>query len=167
MNIELCERIEAHVIEYFNRTRDAEIMSTLPQSARTLDEALENYRKSLLPGATSFGRTVYADGRYVGDIWCYAIDRYGTPNCMLSFCIFEKSLWGKGIATRAVKLFLQEISGKFDPLHVGAFAYLSNCASRRVLEKNGFLELERFSEDGAESVYMQKMMYPEPCSARG
>ncbi len=167
MKVELFERREEHVGVYFERTRDSEIAAAMPLSARTLDEALENYHKSLLPGATSFGRTVYADGRYVGDIWCYAIDRYGTPNCMLSFCIFEKSLWGKGIATCAVKLFLQEMSEKFDPLHVGAFAYLSNCASRRVLEKNGFLEFERFSEDGAESVYMQKMMYPEPCSARG
>lgn len=40
-------------------------------------------QKMLLPNAKSFGQTVYADGKYVGDVWCYCIDMDDNPNCML------------------------------------------------------------------------------------
>jgi len=75
---------------------------------------------------------------------------------MLSYCIFEKSYWRKGIATEALALFLEEIVPRFSLKTVGAFAYCSNAASARVLEKNGFIKLEEFTEDGVLSAYYQK-----------
>lgn len=65
MRIELKERYEEHVRIYFEKTRDAQIRQMLPQKCRTVEEALEDYRKSLKPGAASFGRTIYADGKYI------------------------------------------------------------------------------------------------------
>ena len=156
MNIELRERTEKHVRVYFERTRDPEIQSMLPQAATTVEAALESYRKTLLPDARSYGRTIYADGDYVGDIWCYGIDSNDEPNAMLSYCLFEKSLWGRGITTAALKQFLKEAVGCFGLKTVGAFAYCTNQASTRVLEKNGFTMVERFTEDGVESAYYQK-----------
>lgn len=154
--IELRERTERHVRIYFARTRDPEIQAMLPQAASTVEEAVESYGKTLLPGADSFGRTIYVDGVYVGDIWCYGIHSEETPDAMLSYCLFEKTLWGRGIATEALRLFLEEIVRRYDLRTAGAFAYAANRASLGVLEKNGFALVECFVEDGVKSVYYQK-----------
>ena len=92
MKIELRERTEETVATYFEKAQDAEIKKVLPQKAQTLEEALEDYRQTLKTDAISYGRTIYADGVYVGDIWCYGIDLNEEPNAMLSYCIFEKDL---------------------------------------------------------------------------
>lgn len=156
MDICLKDRTEAHVRTYFEKTRDPELRALLPQTAETVEAAVADFQKTLLPGAASYGRTIYYKGDYVGDIWCYCIDPDDEPNAMLSYCIFEKSLWGKGIATEAAGQFLGEIIPRFALKTVGAFAYCSNTASLRVLEKNGFARMEVFTEDGVESAYYQK-----------
>ena len=84
MKIELKERGEEHVRIYFEKTRDAQIRQMLPQKSQTAEEAVEDYRKSLKPDASSYGRTIYADGRYVGDIWCYGIHEEKEPDAMIS-----------------------------------------------------------------------------------
>ncbi len=155
MNIELRDRTERHVRIYFEKTRDPEIQAMLPQSAQTAEQAAAEFQKTLLPGASSFGRTVYADGSYVGDVWCYGIDLEEEPDAMVSYCLFEKDLWGRGIMSEALGLFLGEILPRFGLASLGAFAYQSNAASLRVLEKNGFRLWEAFEEDGTASVYYQ------------
>ncbi len=154
--IELKERTEHHVRIYFEKTRDPEIAAMIPQSADTLERALADYRKSQMPGASSYGRTIYFDGMYIGDIWCYCIDEHDTPNAMISYCIFEKSLWNRGAATEALARFSEEIAAKFPLKTIGAFAYCQNTASWKVLEKNGFSQIETFSENGILSAYYQK-----------
>ena len=67
------------------------------------------YHKTLLPTATSYGKTILADGKYVGDIWCYCIDKTDMPNAMLSYCVFDESSWNKGIATDASSIIFQDI----------------------------------------------------------
>ena len=74
---------------------------------------------------------------------------------MLSYCIFEKSCWGKGIASRVLSLFLDEVKEKYSLSSIGAFTFANNIASIRVLEKNGFSVKESFVEDGRESVYLE------------
>lgn len=158
MRIELRERTERHVRIYFEKTRDEEIRAMLPQNAETVEQAVADYWKTQQPGAASFGKTVYVDGEYVGDVWCYCIDLGDEPNAMLSYCLFEKGLWGKKIATEALKRFLEDIVPRFGLGSVGAFAFCHNPASLRVLEKNGFVMAETFREDGVESAYYQKNM---------
>ena len=155
MNISLRERTTETVRIYFEKANTPEIRKVLPQKAKTVDEALADYEKTLLPDATSFGRTIYADGQYVGDIWCYCIDPDEAPNCMLSYCIFEPEFWSKGIATEAVSLFVKEICAKYAVKSIGAFTYAHNLASIRVLEKNSFAIKEEFLEDGMLSKYLQ------------
>ena len=158
MKLELRERTEAHVRIYFGKTQDPDIRKVLPQAAATVEQALENYRKTLLPGAASFGRTIYADGEYVGDIWCYCIDPEERPNAMLSYCIFEKKCWGQGIGTAALRVFLAEIASRYPLKSVGAFTYSDNLPSIRVLLKNGFAEVEEFEESGILSKYFERDM---------
>ncbi len=156
MNIQLCQRTEEHVRIYFNRVQDPQIKAVLHHSAQTAEDAVENFRKTQLPNANSYGKTVYVDNAYIGDVWCYCIDRKEKPNAMIGYCIFEKSFWSKGIGTTVVEQFLTEVVSKFQLGSVGAFVYCSNLPSRRVLEKNGFCLIETFVEEGMEAAYYQK-----------
>ena len=116
---------------------------------------MEDYKQTLLPNSKSYGQTVYVDGKYVGDVWCYCIDLDDEPNSMLSFCIFEPEYWSKGIATAAVNMFIQNICARCHIKTIGAFTFAHNLASIRVLEKNGFVLMEEFEEGGVLSKYFQ------------
>ena len=155
MIITLDNRTADSVRTYFEKANRPEIKRVLPQKAKTVEEALADYEKTLLPNAESFGQTVHVDGKYVGDVWCYCIDMDDEPNCMLSFCIFEPGYWSRGIATAAVKMFIQNICRRYRFRTIGAFTYADNHASIRVLEKNGFVVKEEFEEDGVLSKYLQ------------
>lgn len=152
MKVSLHDRTEETVRIYFNETRDAEIKSMLPQKAKSEEEAVEDYRKTLSGPQTSYGRTIYADDEYVGDIWCYGLGEED-PDAMVSYCVFKKEYWGRGIAAEALRLFLSDIINIFALKSIGAFTYSSNEASIRVLEKNGFVLNETFEEDNIQSKY--------------
>lgn len=156
MHVTLDRRTAETVRTNFERCSAPEILRTLPRKAQSVEEALADYEKTLLPGATSYGRIIRAEGRYVGDVWCYGIDPADEPGCMLSFCVFEPDLWGQGVASAAVALFLQELRARLGPGSIGAFTFADNVASRRVLEKCGFALVEAFEEDGVPSLYLQR-----------
>lgn len=158
MNVTLCERTAKTVAIYFEKAQQPIIRKTLPQKAQSVEEALADYAKTQQPGANSYGRTIYMDGRYVGDVWIYTIDKNDTPNAMLSYCIFETDIWGKGAATAGVQLFLNEVQMKFGLRTIGAFTYAENTASIRVLEKNGFTLEDEFTEKGIVSRYYQRRL---------
>ena len=147
-DVALRDRTEEHAAHFFAAAQSPEIKAVLPMKAQTLAEALADFRKTQEPGATSFGQTIYLNGQYVGDIWCYCMDPDGDPQAMLSYCVFASSARGKGVATRAAALFLQLIAQRFGIRRVGAFTYLFNTASIRVLEKNGFLLAETEDSSG-------------------
>ncbi len=155
MKIELGRRTAETVAIYFDKANSEEIRRVLPQKAKTLEEALEDYEKTLLPDATSYGKTILADGHYVGDIWCYCMDLQEEPNAMISYCIFDAEKWNKGIASEALRLFMEEVTERFQLRTLGAFTYSSHTPSIRVLEKNHFNFIEEFEEDGIPSQYYQ------------
>lgn len=157
--MELLPRTRKNAEIYFYRTQEEEIRRMLPSANTTVEQALEAYDKACLPGAASVGRSIYWEGQYIGDVWCYCIDRSETPNAMLSYCIFEKTLWGQGIASAAVRQFLAYVREEFSVQSVGAFTYMDNTGSLHVLEKNGFVCQERFVEDGRESAYYEKALH--------
>ena len=155
MRISLDNRTEATVRSFFERAQQPFIKVTLPLKAQSVEEAISDYLETLLPSATSFGRIVRVEGRYVGDIWCYCMDKAGVPNAMLSVCLLDRTYWGRGIASEAVRLFLREVRDAFGLETMGAFTFCENLAAQRVLEKNGFLLFEEFVEDGRASRYYQ------------
>lgn len=154
-HISLKERTKNHVKIYFQKTQDSEIKRMLPSTVQTEEDALNAFEETQRPDATSYGRTIYYGETYVGDIWCYNINTEESPNGMLSYCIFDKTLWNKGIATQALALFLEELQKHYQVKELGAFLYAANAASRRVLEKNGFVKAETIVEDGVESFYYE------------
>ena len=156
MRIELRERTEKHVRINYEKMKDPQIKAMIPMTEKTLEQAIADYEQTLLPGASSFGQTVYVDGAYVGDVWCYCMDKEEEPNAMLGYSLFEKELWGRGIATEAVKRFLRIAAQWLELKTMGAVVFCDNGASRRVLEKSGFTMKEEFEEDGVLSAYYQK-----------
>lgn len=162
MNIRLGERTAETAAVYFERTRIPAIQRFLPQKAQTREEFLADFRKSGEPGSSSFGRTIYADGRYVGDVWCYGMNPSGSPQAMVSYCVFDQALWGRGAASAALGLFLEEIRERFGLEHTGAFTFADNTGSIRVLEKNGFRLTESFTEGGRASGYYLRSSIENP-----
>lgn len=158
MEVTLGVRTEETATLYFQRAGRAEIRKYLPQRAATLAEALADFRETQQPGAKSYGRTIWADGAYVGDVWCYCMDPEETPNAMLSYCVFQPDCLGRGVAGQAVKHFLEEVARQFGLKSMGAFTFGDNLPSIRVLEKNGFHLEEEFEEDGRLSRYYEKKL---------
>ncbi|GED57883.1 GNAT family N-acetyltransferase [Brevibacillus formosus] len=74
-------------------------------------------------------RAIVRNGQIVGNVLCFEL--FGLPT--IGYWI-DKSFWGKGIATNALSLFLEEL--RIRPVY--ARVAHDNIASIRVLEKNGF-----------------------------
>ena len=155
MNIELKPREKQHVVKFWNKTQDAEIRRLFPFSTNSISEAILLYEQSLKEGALSYGKVIYYNNEYIGDIWCYGIDEVNEKMAMLSIVIFEKYLWKKGIGTTVIKEFISDIYIKYNIDKIGAFTYLYNYGSISLLKKVGFKEVEVFMEDGVESVYLE------------
>jgi RimJ/RimL family protein N-acetyltransferase len=75
-------------------------------------------------------RTILFNGEVAGYI--VSFDQFGKPS--IGYWI-GKPFWGKGVATRALTLFLEQVQTR--PLF--ARVVKDNLASRRVLEKCGFV----------------------------
>jgi len=82
------------------------------------------------PGITA--RTILLDDRVVGHLVCFPYE----GDQEVGYWIARK-YWGRGIATRALALFLQDLPMR--PLH--ARVVHDNAGSRRVLEKCGFAQI--------------------------
>ena len=84
----------------------------------------------LLSDPMIMSRTIVLEGeRIVGSVAIWHMD--GEPQITYGI---ERSLWGQGLGTAALRLFLEEV--KIRPLH-GRVAF-DNARSMRVLEKCGF-----------------------------
>lgn len=155
MKIHLEERTENTVRIYFEQSQHPFIQASLPQKAQSIEEAIHDYQETLLPSAKSFGRIIMVDEKYIGDVWCYCIDKTQLPSAMLSFCIFDRTYWNQHVASKAVALFLKEVVERYQLDTIGAFTFSDNIGSQRVLEKNGFQLIEEFIEEGKKSYYYQ------------
>lgn len=147
MEIELRNRTQEHVITFWSNTQDEELKRLFPFSVDSLEESLVLFNESLKADAQSFGKVIYVNRKYIGDIWCYGIDEKEEKMAMLSIVIFDKDFWGKGIATKAATEFADEVFSKYEIEKLGAFVYLDNLGSIGLLKKAGFREMEEFVED--------------------
>lgn len=93
-------------------------------------EAFDDHWRKVLASTSSISRTIVADGDVVGNISCFPMEGLDSIGYWIG-----REHWGRGIASRAVALLLEEVPQR--PLH--ARAARSNLASVRVLTKNGFV----------------------------
>lgn len=86
-------------------------------------------------------RTIVCDGQVAGNIVSFFIDGKREVGYWIG-----REFWGKGVATRALEMFLKEV--EIRPLY--GISTKKNIASQRVLEKCGF----RVLSEGPENVVL-------------
>ncbi|MGW2329639.1 GNAT family N-acetyltransferase [Streptomyces sp. NPDC001700] len=116
---------------FFDYHRDAEASRMAAFTADNPDDrsAFDERWDRILGDDTVVKRTVLYDGRVAGNVLGFA--QYGDPS--VGYWIGREH-WGKGIATRALAAFLEEMPLR--PLYARVAA--DNAGSLRVLEKCGF-----------------------------
>jgi [ribosomal protein S5]-alanine N-acetyltransferase len=123
---------------YLNWLNDVDVNKFLEtrwnkQSLESIKSFVEEMRKS----EHSYLFAINIDDKHIGNIKIgpiHAIYKYAD----VSYFIGDKSQWGKGIATEAIKLITDfgfTILG-LNRLQAGAYEY--NIGSQRALEKNGY-----------------------------
>jgi RimJ/RimL family protein N-acetyltransferase len=106
--------------------REGAAMAAVPSRSRGEHEA---HWKKILADKTNVLRTIVEEGHVVGNVVSWIHDDRRAVGYWIS-----KDHWGKGIATQALREFVDELKER--PLY--AFVALHNLGSIRVLEKCGF-----------------------------
>lgn len=127
-NVQLRAVLEEDLPIFFEHQRDpvAATMAALPSRDR---ETFMAHWGKIMADETVVLRTILFNGQVVGNVVSFIRDRKREVGYWIG-----REHWGKGIATKALALFLQEV--KMRPLY-GVIAR-HNAGSRRVLEKCGF-----------------------------
>jgi ribosomal-protein-alanine N-acetyltransferase len=99
-----------------------------------------------------FGIWLHAKSSHIGTIRLYEINQH-LHNCFIGICIFDKSVWGRGIGTNAIKAVTKWAHVEMNMHRIEAHAYLDNTASIRSFEKAGYRRIpDRFKNiPGAET----------------
>ena len=115
----------------FDQMRDPESVRMAAFTAKDPDDrgAFDAHMSKLRASPDITLRAVTLDGRFVGTISCFVVD----GDTEITYWI-DRSVWGRGVASRALALFLDAVAVR--PLHARAAA--DNVGSLRVLTKAGF-----------------------------
>ena len=109
-------------------------MAIFPARDRKTFDA--HWRK-LLADDSVIKRTIVHEGQVAGNIGCWEQDGQRFVGYWIG-----REFWGKGVATKALAELTEELTAR--PLH--AWVATTNVGSIRVLEKCGFVEVERGAE---------------------
>lgn len=102
-----------------------ELAVAIPRKA----DAFEAHWTKVLNDASIISRVILVDNFVAGFIGCFKMEGLDSVGYGV-----DKEFWGKGIATRALQLLLQEVDTR--PLHARVAS--TNGPSLRVLQKCGF-----------------------------
>jgi RimJ/RimL family protein N-acetyltransferase len=126
--VALRETTEEDLPALFVQQLDPEATRMAAFPPRDREAFLAHWRKVLAdPGCTK--RTILADGAVAGHVGAFDMNGRREVGYWIA-----RELWGRGIATRALELFLRVEPAR--PLH--AHVARHNAGSLRVLEKCGF-----------------------------
>jgi RimJ/RimL family protein N-acetyltransferase len=125
--------IEADLPIFFEHESDpdAVYMAAFTAKDPTNRQAFNSHWDKILAEPTVIIRTIISDGQVVGSVLSYEDE--GKPE--VSYWL-GKEYWGRGLATQALADFLAHVN-LTRPIY--ARVATDNTASRRVLEKNGFV----------------------------
>jgi len=127
-DILLRDVVPADLLIFFEHQRDpiANAMAAFP--ARDRDAFMAHWTKNLATN-TSIHKTILCGGEVAGNVVSWSQSGQQEVGYWLG-----REFWGKGIATRALSLFLEQFTKRPLVAHV----VRHNLASIRVLEKCGF-----------------------------
>jgi RimJ/RimL family protein N-acetyltransferase len=137
IDIHLRDVLDSDIPIFCEHQTDAEAIQMVGLPARSREALVAHWQRAL-QDPTNVNLTIVVDGVVAGNVVCYG----AAGNREVGYWI-GRDFWGRGIATTALRLFLMHIDTR--PLY--AHVARHNIASRRVLEKCGFV-LE--SEDSDE-----------------
>ena len=131
--VRLCEVREPDLDQFFQHQLDPEANRMAVFTSEDPGDRgafLAKWRK-VLADQTAVARTILVSGEVAGHIVCHRW--FGEPE--VGYWL-AREFWGRGVATGALRILLEEV--RIRPL----FARVAerNVASRRVLEKCGFVE---------------------------
>jgi len=141
MEVILRDVIDSDLLIFFEHQKDpvANQMAGFP--ARDLDAFMAHWTR-IRADESNIRRTILCNGLVAGNIVSFMMEDKREVGYWIG-----REFWGKGIATKALELFLEEISTR--PLY--GVAIKSNIGSQHVLSKCGF---EVISENAEEVVFL-------------
>jgi RimJ/RimL family protein N-acetyltransferase len=126
--VELRDVIEADLPVFFEHQREPEANEMAEFPARERDAFMAHWHKNLR-NETGIHKTVVVDGRVAGNVVSWEQDGHREVGYWIG-----KEFWGRGVATAALRRFLDLVPTR--PLYGHVAKH--NAASIRVLEKCGF-----------------------------
>jgi len=114
---------------FYEHQLDEEAAAMAVFASRDREAFTVHWEQRVLGDEAVVARTVVADGEVVGNVVSWPQD----GERLVGYWI-GKPFWGRGIATRALQAFLEELETR--PLHARVARH--NAGSIRVLEKCGF-----------------------------
>jgi len=140
------ERVrQEHIPEWAKLFSDTRVMATLG-GVRTLEQVQRSLEEALVHWEThGFGTwALYLrDPRsFVGRVALRRVSIDGRPEFALAYAV-AADLWGVGLATEASRALIGLVFNRLALADLVAFTLPENVASRRVMEKLGFV-IERF-----------------------
>lgn len=120
---------------FYEQQRDPEATAMALFPARDRDAFDAHWRRVLADGSL-VKRTIVAEGAVAGNVLSWEQD----GRRLVGYWV-GREFWGRGLATAALAQLVEELPR---PLH--AWVATSNVGSIRVLEKCGFVEVDRRAE---------------------
>lgn len=122
--------------EYANNEKIADNLTHEFPHPYSLDDA-KSFINSIKDSQYNF--VIDVNGEFAGTIGGKPKDEYDNRACATLGYWLGEPFWGKGYATRALKLYSDYLFSNFEEIHrLEAAVYEHNPASGRVLEKAGF-----------------------------
>jgi RimJ/RimL family protein N-acetyltransferase len=142
--VSLREVTEDDLPVFFEHQRDPEAAAMAAVPSRDREAFLTHWTIRVLGNETGVARTVLAGDRVAGNMvsWLAEGER------LVGYWI-GREFWGRGVATAALRRFVELLPDRPLRAHVAAH----NAASIRVLEKGGFALVGRETTDIEELVY--------------
>jgi RimJ/RimL family protein N-acetyltransferase len=128
---------------FFEHQREPEAneMAIFPARDR---ETFDAHWQRILADDSVTARTIVHEGEPAGNVGCWQQDGQRLVGYWIG-----REFWGKGLATRALREFVEEVPAR--PLH--AWVATSNVGSIRVLEKCGFVQVGSRTTDVEELLF--------------
>jgi RimJ/RimL family protein N-acetyltransferase len=126
--VELRDIVDSDLDFFFEHQLDPEASRLIGFAPRSRAEFDAHWAK-ILSDESAINRTILFDGQVAGNIGCFFMSGEREVGYRLG-----REYWGKGIATKALSLFLLQVPARPLLAHVAKH----NHASFRVLEKCGF-----------------------------
>ena len=142
MRVELRDTVEDDLPILFRHQADPEASAMAAFPSRDW-EAFVAHQAKIAAGSDMLQQTILVDGEVAGDIGSWQTEDDRNVGYWIG-----RSFWGRGVATAALRAFLQLETTR--PLT--AYVAAHNLGSRRVLEKCGFEVVREQHVDGVDEI---------------